>query len=208
MTELIDQGGVIVYPLLAASIIAFAIIIERFFYFGRIKREIPEKIMQQVKNCLKNGESAEAMKLFNHSKDPVHQILSSGILAWEKGYQEMEKEMEEVKMIVFPRMERYLPMLHFIGKMSPSLGLLGTVTGMIKTFHFLSLNVESQQLAEGISEALITTALGLSISIPTLASYYYLMNKLEHVVTHSEKRELELIHYAQKLGDVHAQIQD
>jgi len=208
MSELIEQGGVIIYPLLAASVIALAIIMERFFYFGRIRREIPDKIMQQVKNYLKNGEIAEAMRLFNHSKNPMHHILSSGILAWEKGYQEMEREMEEVKMIVFPRMERHLPMLHFIGKMSPSLGLLGTVTGMIKTFHFLSLNVESQLLAQGISEALITTALGLSISIPALAAYYFFMNKLEHVVTHSEKRELELIHYAQKLGDVHAQVQD
>ena len=138
----------------------------------------------------------------------MHHILSSGILAWEKGYQEMEREMEEVKMIVFPRMERHLPMLHFIGKMSPSLGLLGTVTGMIKTFHFLSLNMESQQLAGGISEALITTAFGLGISIPTLAAYYYFLNKLEHIVIHSEKRELELLHYIQRLGDENAQIQD
>ncbi len=208
MNELIKQGGIIIYPLLAASIVALAIILERFIYYGNIKREIPEKVMLQLKDCLKNGEQSKALRLFSHSRNPVHLILSSGILAWERGYEEMEREMEEVKMMVFPRMERRLSMLHFIGIMSPSLGLLGTVTGMIKTFHFLSLNLESQQLAGGISEALITTAFGLSISIPALAAYYYFINKLEHVVTHSEKRELELIHYAQKSGDIHAQIQD
>jgi biopolymer transport protein ExbB len=206
MNELIKQGGIIIYPLLAASIVALAIILERFIYYGNIKREIPEKVMLQLKDCLKNGEQSKALRLFSHSRNPVHLILSSGILAWERGYEEMEREMEEVKMMVFPRMERRLSMLHFIGIMSPSLGLLGTVTGMIKTFHFLSLNLESQQLAGGISEALITTAFGLSISIPALAAYYYFINKLEHVVTHSEKRELELIHYAQKSGDIHAQI--
>ncbi len=208
MKLLIEQGGVVIYPLLVVSVIALAIIIERFFYFSRIRREIPEKIMQQVKQNLKNGKTEDTLNLLKKPYNPIYRILFEGILAWEEGYIEMERAMQELEMIVFPRMERYLPMLHFIGKISPSLGLLGTVTGMIKTFHYLSLNVESQQLAQGISEALITTAFGLSISIPALAAYYYFMNKLEHVVKHTGKRELELIHYVQKLGDRNAQVQD
>jgi biopolymer transport protein ExbB len=208
MSEFIQQGGVVMYPLLAFSIIALAIILERSFYFGRIRREIPEKIIHQVKVNIQRGDTKKALALFKHAHNPVYRILAKGISVWEKGSQEMEREMEEVKMLEFPRMERRLPMLYFIGKMSPSLGLLGTVIGMIKTFHFLSLNVESQQLAQGISEALTTTAFGLIISIPSLAVYYYLMNKLEHVITHSEKREIELINYAQKIGNANAQIQD
>jgi len=208
MKLLIEQGGVVIYPLLVASVIALAIILERSLYFSRIRREIPEKIMQQVKQNLKNGKTEKAMELLRKPYNPMYCILFDGILAWKEGYIEMERVMEELEMIVFPRMERYLPMLNFIGRMSPSLGLLGTVTGMIKTFHFLSLKVESQQLAQGISEALITTAFGLSISIPALAAYYYFINKLDHVVKHTEKRELELIHYVQKLGDKNAQVQD
>ncbi|MDD3656117.1 MAG: MotA/TolQ/ExbB proton channel family protein [Atribacterota bacterium] len=208
MRILIEQGGVVIYPLLAVSVIALAIIMERFFYFSRIRREVPENIIQQVKESLKQGKTQEALKILKKPYNPIYSVLYKGILVWEEGYIETERAMEELKMILFPRMERHLGMLHFIGKISPSLGLLGTVTGMIKTFHFLSLNVESQQLAQGISEALITTAFGLSISIPALATYYYFMNKLEHVVKHTEKRELELIHYIQKLGDQHAQIQD
>lgn len=208
MKMLIDQGGIVIYPLLVVSVIALAIIIDRFFYFFRIRREIPEKIMEKVKRDLKNRETREAVKLLKKPYNPMYYILSNGILAWEEGHIEMERVMAEAKMIAFPRMEKFLPMLHFIGKMSPSLGLLGTVTGMIKTFHFLSLNVEPQQLAQGISEALITTAFGLSISIPALAAYYYFMNKAEHIVKHTEKRELELIHYVQKLGKKDVQIQD
>jgi len=208
MNLLIEQGGVVIYPLLIASVIALAIIIERFFYFMRIRREIPEKIMQQVKQNIKNGKTEDTLNLLKKPYNPIYYILFNGIISWKKGHIEMERAMTEAKMIAFPRMEKFLAMLHFIGKMSPSLGLLGTVTGMIKTFHFLSLNVESHQLAQGISEALITTAFGLSISIPTLAAYYYFMNKAEHIVKHTEKRELELIHYGQKLGDENAQVQD
>ena len=208
MKVLIEQGGIVIYPLLVFSVIALAIIIERSFYFLRIRREIPEKIMQQVKQNLKYGKNEEAIKLLRKPDNPMYRVLLNGILAWEDGHVEAERVMEEFKMIIFPRMEKHLQMLNFIGKMSPSLGLLGTVTGMIKTFHYLSLNVASQQLAQGISEALITTAFGLSISIPSLAAYYYFTNKAEHVIVHTEKRELELIHYIQKLGDSHAQVQD
>jgi len=208
MNEFIKQGGVVMYPLLAFSVIALAIILERFIYLKRIKLEIPERLMNQVKLSIREGNTKEILLLFNKNKSPIYQILAKGIENWENGYPDIEREIEEVKMSELPEMGRRLPLLHFIGIMSPSLGLLGTVTGMIKTFHFLSLQVESQQLAQGISEALITTAFGLSISIPTLAAYYYFMNKIEHIAVHTEKRELELIHYVQKLVEVDAQIQD
>lgn len=206
MNEFIKQGGIVIYPLLAVSVVALAIIIDRFFYFIRIKQEVPEQTICQIKEKIKRGETNEALALLSHPRNPIHQILSKGIICWEEGYKEIEREMEEVKMLEFPRMGKNLAMLHFIGKMSPSLGLLGTVIGMIKTFHFLSMNVESQQLAQGISEALITTAFGLIISIPSLAAYYYFINKMEHIVNHCEKREIELINYTQKLGDVNAKI--
>jgi biopolymer transport protein ExbB len=201
MRVLIEQGGIVIYPLLALSVIAFAIVIERFLYFIRIKNNIPENIILQIKENLREGEPEEAVNILKKTHNPMYHVLYNGIKVWKEGYIEMERAMEESKLLVFPRMEKNLAMLHFIAKTSPSLGLLGTVTGMIKTFHFLSLNIESQQLAQGISEALITTAFGLSLSIPAFAAYYYFMNKIENVVKHTEKRELELIHFIQKLGN-------
>ena len=201
MRELIEQGGIVIYPLLALSVIASAIMIERFFYFIKIRKDIPENIILQIKNNLRQGELDAAKSNLKKNDNPIYHVLYNGIRVFSEDYTEMEKAMEESKLIVFPKMEKNLVMLHFIAKISPSLGLLGTVTGMIKTFHFLSLNVESQQLAQGISEALITTAFGLSLSIPAFAAYYYFINKIEHVVKHTEKRELELIHFVQKLGN-------
>lgn len=204
MNEFFRQGGMIMYPLLVFSVLAVAVILERFIYFVGVRREIPDKTMNIAKENLKRGNIQDTVALFNHSNNPIHRILGKGVENWINGSQEMERVMEEMERVEFSKMERYLPMLHFIGKMSPSLGLLGTVTGMIKTFHFLSLNVESEQLAQGISEALITTAFGLVISICSFAAYYYFVNKTDHVIGHVEKRVLELIHYFQKLGQDYA----
>src|SRR6056297_202675 len=123
MNELIRQGGVIMYPLLIFSIIALAIMLERFLYFSRIRREIPERMMQQLREDLRTGNTGNALSLFEYSRNPIDRVLTKGIKSWGKGYQEMEREMEEMKMLEFPRMEKRLAMLHFIGKMSPSLGL-------------------------------------------------------------------------------------
>ena len=168
MKVLIEQGGIVIYPLLTLSVITLAIIIERFFYFIRIRKKIPERLMAKIKNNLKHSNSVGEISFLKDSLNPICPVLYSGILAWRENSLEVERAMEETKLIEFPKMEKNLTMLHFIAKISPSLGLLGTVTGMIKTFHFLSLDIESQLLAQGISEALITTAFGLSLSIPLL----------------------------------------
>ena len=206
MRVLVEQGGVVIYPLLASSIIALAIIVERFFYFIRIRREVPEAVILQIKEGIKKDRSEQILKVLKNHYNPVYHVLYSGVLVWKEGYAKMEEAMDESKTLLFPRMERNLAVLHFIGTMSPSLGLLGTVTGMIKTFRFLSLNMAAPQLAQGISEALITTAFGLSVSIPALAAYYYFINKLEYIIQHIENREVELIRYVQNLGEEHAKI--
>ncbi|HOF03386.1 MAG TPA: MotA/TolQ/ExbB proton channel family protein [Atribacterota bacterium] len=201
MKDLIAQGGIVMYPLLAISIIALAITMERFFYFSRISQDIPETIVQQIKENLKQGEIEKVIRLLNKPHNPMYYILCNGIQLYKEGHIETERAMDELKMKFFPKMEKHVNMLQFIAKISPSLGLLGTITGMIKTFHFLSLNVESQQLAQGISEALLTTALGLSISIPALAAYYYFTNKIEHIIKNTERVELILVNHIQKLGE-------
>jgi len=156
--------------------------------------------MIAIKENIRLNKKNDALKICNDIKNPIGKILKKGIYHLNDGVEEMYQQMDEVKLHEFPKYERHLGLLSFIGKISPTLGLLGTVTGMIKTFHYLSLNVEAQQLAEGISEALITTAFGLIISIPSLGAYYYFTSKFEQMVTHTEKREIELTNYVRKLG--------
>jgi len=200
MYSILQQGGTIIYPLLFISIVALAIILERFFKYYRIPKEIPDDFMIAIKENIRLNKKNEALKICNDIKNPIGEILKKGIYHLNDGVEEMYQQMDEAKLHEFPKYERHLGLLNFIGKISPTMGLLGTVTGMIKTFHYLSLNVEAQQLAEGISEALITTAFGLIISIPSLGAYYYFISKFEQMVTHTEKREIELTNYIRKSG--------
>lgn len=200
MVSILQQGGAVIYPLLFISIIALAIILERFFVYCRVPKKIPDNFMLTIKENIRLNKKNEALNVCDNIKNPIGKILKTGIYHLNDGVVEMYQQMDEVKLSEFPKYERHLGLLNFIGKISPTMGLLGTVTGMIKTFHCLSLNVEAQQLAEGISEALITTAFGLIISIPSLGAYYYFISKFEQMVTHTEKREIELTNYVRKSG--------
>ncbi|MDI3547409.1 MAG: biopolymer transport protein ExbB [Halanaerobiales bacterium] len=195
MQYLIARGGIVIYPLLLSSLIALTIILERFYRFIRVPKRLSDDLMEKVKEKIMYNKIEEAAYICESNKGPIGKVLKRGVLNSNKGPEEIEKMMEEIKWEEFPRLEKGLEALHFIGKISPSLGLLGTVTGMIKTFHVLSLNGEPQQLAGGISEALITTAIGLIISIPSLGAYYYFVNKIQQMLTHTEKREIELINF-------------
>ncbi|TDX52996.1 MotA/TolQ/ExbB proton channel family protein [Orenia marismortui] len=200
MQGLLAKGGIVIYPLLICSVIAMAIIIERLYRFSKVDKQISDQLIKRIKVNIKEGKIEAAIKVAEEGRGPITKVLKRGILHWNKRAEEIENQMEEVKLIEFPKLERYLGVLNFIGKITPSLGLLGTVTGMIKTFQILSMNGEAQQLAGGISEALFTTATGLIISLPTLAAYYFFITKLEGIVNHSERREIELINYIKEIG--------
>jgi len=208
MTNILQQGGIMIYPLLFVSVIALTIILERFFKYLLLPQDIPDDFMSEIKENIRLNKNDKALKICEDIRNPIGRILKRGILHIGGGCEEMYQEMDEAKMHEFPRYERNLGLLSFIGKISPTMGLLGTVTGMIKTFHYLSLNVEAQQLAEGISEALITTAFGLMISIPSLGAYYYFTSKFEKMLTHTDKREIELTNFVRKSGVADAKIPD
>jgi biopolymer transport protein ExbB len=203
MQYLLAKGGVIIYPLLLCSLVAVTIIIERLYKFSKISQRLSDDLMIKIKEKIKANKIEEAVKICGEVKGPIGEILKKGILNIDKEANEIEEQMAEVELEEFPKLENYLGLLNFIGKISPSLGLLGTVTGMIKTFHVLSMNGEPQQLAGGISEALTTTATGLIISIPALGAYYYFTNKLQKIVVHTEKREKELINFVKEVGAKH-----
>ncbi|WP_282706853.1 MotA/TolQ/ExbB proton channel family protein [Natroniella acetigena] len=135
MNYLLESGGMVIYPLLICSIIALTIIIERLYHFSRTPKEINDEVMAEIKAQIKAGEAEEAIKLCEEIEGPIAKILKKGIFNLDKEVEEIEKQMEEIELSEFPKLEKYLGLLNFIGKVSPSLGLLGTVTGMIRTFQ-------------------------------------------------------------------------
>ncbi len=176
----------VLWVLLLVSIIASAIIIERFFMLGRVKvggESFTQKIIE-VLGKFPSAERIEAARQFclqelasNLSARVIELLLKSA--AHEAAYLEKLILAERDKLL--PLLEQRLAALSTIAAIAPLLGLLGTVIGMIKAFIVISQgSLESAQLAGGISEALLTTAFGLIIAIPSIVCYNYFVRKVEH----------------------------
>ncbi|MBQ74465.1 MAG: biopolymer transporter ExbB [Gammaproteobacteria bacterium] len=194
MFELVQAGGWLMFPIILCSIISAAICVERFWTL-RSKQVAPKNLLAQVWNWIKANEmdARRLRELRGHS--PLGQILAAGISSQRRGRELMKENIEEVAGHVVHELERYLNTLGTVAAISPLLGLLGTVIGMIKVFSAIRLEGTGNAaiLAGGISEALITTAAGLTVAIPSLFFYRYFMRKVDELVVSMEQEALKLV---------------
>jgi len=200
MFEFFLKGGPLIWPILLCSIISITIILERFYRFYQARTKIPN-IFSRVKSLLKNEEADEALRLCENTSGPIAHILAIGIRIRKRSIEKQEKMISRAGSKIIRQLEKNLRGLAIIGNITPLLGLLGTVTGMIKAFikiQELGGRVDASVLAGGIWEALITTAAGLSVAIPTLVAYHYLEGRVDNISsqmkdTASEFLEIEHI---------------
>ena len=194
MFELVQAGGLLMLPILLCSIIAAAICVERFWTL-RTKQIIPANLLAQVWNSIKNNEMDNNKLRELKMGSPLGQILAAGISTHRCGREQMKEAIEEVASHVVHEMERYLNTLGTVAAISPLLGLLGTVIGMIKVFTAIRLEGAGNAavLAGGISEALITTAAGLTIAIPSLFFHRFFQRKVDELVIGMEQEALKLV---------------
>ncbi|MES9992218.1 MAG: MotA/TolQ/ExbB proton channel family protein [Candidatus Thiodiazotropha sp.] len=194
MLELVKSGGWLMLPIIACSIVALGIVIERFWSLQR-KRVMPEYLMRQILQLHKDKKLklADLDKLKNSS--PLGRILAAGLINRDHNKEVMKEAIEEVGRQVVHDLERYLNTLGTIASISPLLGLLGTVIGMIKVFSVIvTAGVgDPGVLAGGISEALITTAAGLSVAIPSLMFHRYFSGLIDRLVIGMEEQALKLV---------------
>lgn len=194
MFELVQAGGWLMIPIILCSIISAAICVERSWTL-RSNQVAPRNLLAQVWSWIKNNEmdQRKLRELRNHS--PLGQILAAGINNHRRGRELMKESIEEVANHVVHELERYLNTLGTVAAISPLLGLLGTVIGMIKVFSSIQLEGTGNAavLAGGISEALITTAAGLTIAIPSLFFYRYFQRKVDELVINMEQEALKLV---------------
>ncbi|MDR2876755.1 MAG: MotA/TolQ/ExbB proton channel family protein, partial [Chromatiales bacterium] len=172
MFELIKAGGWLMLPLIVCSILAFAIIVERFWSLQR-SRISPPNLVGDIWQHAKRGELDIRRISDLRAGSPLGRVLAAGLVSINHGRQSMKESIEETGRHVASELERHLNMLGTIASISPLLGLLGTVTGMVKVFTAISVTGggNTAALAGGISEALITTVAGMSIAIPALMFY-------------------------------------
>ena len=183
------------WPILLCSIVSFTIVLERFYYLYRERTKIPN-IFSRVRSLLKEEKADEALKLCEGTSGPIAHILAVGIHLRKRGLEEKERIITRAGSRIVRQLDKNLRGLAIIGNIAPLLGLLGTVTGMIKAFikiQELGGRVDASVLAGGIWEALLTTAAGLSVAIPTLVAYHYFEGKVDDYTVQMKEAASELL---------------
>ena len=194
MLELFKAGGWVMWPILLCSIIAVAIIAERFWSL-RTKRIAPKNLVAQVYQWEKVGHLDGKRIVALRKSSPLGRILAAGLVNRKHSRDVMKESIEEVGRHVAHELERFLNALGTIASISPLLGLYGTVLGMIKVFAVITTHGvgDPSILADGISTALITTAAGLSVAIPSLLFHRYFRGKVEDLVMSMEQEALKMV---------------
>ncbi len=182
------------YPIFLCSLIAITIFFERMFYLKSIKTK-SKKFVLRVKNLVKKGSIELAISACRKSPTPISQIMLAGLMKFGRGRDEMKEAIEDSANQEIPVLERNLSTLSTIGNITPLLGLLGTVFGMVKAFNVIAVMGvgKPEALAGGISEALLTTAFGLSIAIPTIVVFNYLSHRVDKLIRDMEVNCVDLI---------------
>lgn len=204
MLNIFLLGGPVMIPLLLCSIFAVAIGIERLWYLLRARIDTDD-LLEDIKLSLGQGKILEAMQTAKKSRGPVAAVLATGIAHYDQSRDEIKEHMQSVGQEEIFKMERRLGALDAIVMMTPLLGILGTVTGIIKSFNIMAALEGVQQasaLSAGIAEALITTAAGLIIAIPTMALVAYLNGLINAQVADLNKKSTELLNVLDVGSDV------
>lgn len=181
-------------PIILCSVVAVAIIVERFWVLKQDK-VVPNNLVSQVWQLHQKRElNADHIKLLRGSS-PLGRILAAGLVNMHHEREVMKEAIEETGRQVVLELERFLNTLGTIASITPLLGLLGTVIGMIKVFAAITAQGVGNPtvLAGGISEALITTAAGLSVAIPSLMFYRYFRGRVDMLVIRMEEEALKLV---------------
>ncbi len=195
LMNIIDEGGVLMFPIIACSIVALAIAIERFWTLRRATIDTRE-FMDAMRTVLRQNRVQEAIAICDETDAPVARIMKAGILKHNRSKEDIREAIEDAGHLEIPRLERYLSALATCANIAPLLGLLGTVQGMIKAFAQIQHKqgqVNPSDLAEGIGNALITTAAGLTVAIPTLVVYNYFVTRVENMILEMEISSSELV---------------
>ncbi|MDY6856172.1 MAG: MotA/TolQ/ExbB proton channel family protein [Thermodesulfobacteriota bacterium] len=181
MIDFFAKGGVLVIPIMFCSVVALAIFLERVIRFTQISNRgsgLEIKVTEQ----LKNGENKKAHEIAGGSDSPIGRVLTQAIEVKDQDRETLETVIAHAMDEEVRGLSRYLQVLATIGNIAPLLGLLGTVLGMIKAFMVIQEmggKVNASVLAGGIWEAMMTTALGLAVALPTMVAHSYLLSRVD-----------------------------
>ena len=195
--QLMQDGGVIMWLILGCSFVAVFIILGRIFHYHRAQIDVQE-FLHGLFNILKRNNVVEAVAICDETPGPVAHVLRAALIRCEDEEATLRRAVTEAGLAEVPRLERNLKTLATIAHITPLLGLLGTVLGMIGAFQAMQTAgpfVSTIDLADHIKKALLTTAAGLTVAIPTYAFYNFLVSRVENLVLDMEKAASEMIYF-------------
>lgn len=185
--SLFHKGGLVMYPLLACSLLVSAIAVERWLYFKREDGDTAA-LQQDLQTCLAQGDWTAALVACRQYTGCVAGVAQSAVERRQRGAAVVESTLEATAALRAAKLRDRLPYLEFVVTLAPLLGLLGTVIGMIQSFSVMNLG-EGQPLAitGGVGEALVATAAGLCVAVLALVVYTYFSRRLDSLVTDMEE---------------------
>lgn len=204
MIDLFRSGGPLMYVILLLAILGLAVVFDRLFYFMSKENTSIEDIRVELVKAIKDDKIKEAIELCGTNKSSSAKVLK-GILK-EVYYDDtaeialLEEKAREIALEELPKLEKNMWLLSMAAQLSPLVGLLGTVTGMILAFNVISQSGtgDPKALASGIAQALITTAGGLIVAVPAVFAYNYLNRRIDIVINSIEKTSVEIINIIRK----------
>jgi Biopolymer transport proteins len=208
MWDLIQKGGPVMYIIMILSVISLGIIIERMYNLNKARID-SQKFMDEILNSLKRNKIIESIEMCNKTPGPIAHIIKAGILKHDRSKPEIKEAIDEAAQLEIPRMEKHLPILATIAHIAPLLGLLGTVSGMIKAFQVIQSKaatmapVNPGDLAGGIWESLLATLAGLLVAIPTYVAYNYLVNHVDSMAYDMERSATDLVNLLSSRRDTY-----
>jgi biopolymer transport protein ExbB len=201
MFEIVKAGGIMMGPIILASIIAAAIFLERLWTL-QSKRVLPSDLTEKVWRWVEQRQIQDKHIAALQQNSPLGKILAAGLANRHRERDIIKESIEDTGRHVVHELDRFIGTLGTIASLSPLMGLLGTVLGMIRTFNAITTDGigNPAALAGGIAEALITTAAGLTVAIPALIAYKYLRGRVESLVVQMEKEAIKLVQAMEAQG--------
>jgi biopolymer transport protein ExbB len=206
MFEIVKAGGPVMVPIILASIIAAAIFLERLWTLQQ-RRVLPAELTEKVWKLVEQRQIQDKHIAALQQNSPLGKILAAGLANRNRERAIIKEAIEDTGRHVVHELERFIGALGTIAAISPLMGLLGTVVGMIRTFNTIQTAGvgDPAALGGGIAEALITTAAGLTVAIPALLAYKYLRARVESLVIQMEKESIKLVQAMEGQQDSAAQ---
>ena len=197
LVYLVRQAGFIALPLSICSFLLFLFVFERLISLRRA-RVIPRPFVRRLVQQLRDGEleQHEALQLCRENNSPIAQVFGSAVIKWDRSSVEVEQAMIDAGERVSYGLKKYLRLFNGIATISPLLGLLGTVTGMIRAFNTIAsadAMGRPDLLASGISQALLTTAAGLIVAIPAYVAHVYFSARVDKLVTEIDRYSQDVV---------------